>query len=84
MVCHRGQWYRIRCRTTGGSFSVTSGGSGYTSSPQIVISGGGWRVSTDGTAPQGGVEIGSSDGIIIKRSHSTGVSSYIELTSLSD
>ena len=70
--------------TTGGSFTVVSGGSGYTSAPQIVISGGGWRVSTDATAPKGGVEIGASDGIIIRRNHSSGVSSYIELSSLSD
>jgi hypothetical protein len=70
--------------TTGGSFTVTSGGSGYTSAPQIVVSGGGWRVSTDATAPKGGVEIGASDGIIIRRNHSTGVSSYIELSNLSD
>ncbi len=86
------QWYAIGGNgtgakgtvTTGGSFSVTSGGSGYTSAPQIVVSGGGWRISTDANAPKGGVEIGASDGIIIRRRHSAGVSAYIELTSVSD
>jgi len=70
--------------TTGGSVSVTSGGSGYTSAPQIVVSGGGWRISTDGTAPQGGKEIDASDGIIIMRRNSSGTTAYIELPSVSN
>jgi hypothetical protein len=62
----------------GTSFSVSPGGSGsgYTSAPQIVISGGGWRY-TD-SAPQGDVEIGASDGIIISRRAANGVKAFIE------
>ena len=70
--------------TTGGSFTVTSGGSGYTSAPQIVVSGGGWRNITDASSPQGGQVIGSDDGIIIHRKHSTGVSAFIELPNITD
>ena len=70
--------------TTGGSFTVTAGGSGYTSAPLIVVSGGGWRNITDASSPQGGQVIGSDDGIIIHRKHSTGVSAFIELPNITD
>ena len=70
--------------TTGGSFTVIAAGSGYTSAPQIVVSGGGWRNLTDSTSPQGGQVIGSDDGIIIHRKHSTGVSAFIELHNITD
>jgi len=70
--------------TTGGSFTVTAAGSGYTSAPQIVVSGGGWRNLTDSSSPQGGQVIGSDDGIIIHRKHSTGVSAFIELPNITD
>jgi hypothetical protein len=70
--------------TTGGSFTVTAGGSGYTSAPLIVVSGGGWRNFTDSVSPQGGQVIGSDDGIIIHRKHSTGVSAFIELPNITD
>ena len=70
--------------TTGGSFTVTAGGSGYTSAPLIVVSGGGWRNISDQTSPQGGQVIGSDDGIIIHRKHSTGVSAFIELPNITD
>jgi len=70
--------------TTGGSFSVTSGGSGYTSAPQIVVSGGGWRIIDGAGSPRGDVVIGADDGIIINRKHPTGVSAFIELPNISD
>lgn len=70
--------------TTGGSFTVTAGGSGYTSVPQIIVSGGGWRNLTDASAPQGGQEIESDDGIIIHRKHATGVTAFIELPAISE
>ncbi len=70
--------------TTGGSFTVTDGGSGYTSAPQIVVSGGGWRIITDDNAQKGGEEIGASDGLIIHRKHSTGVTAYIQLPEITD
>lgn len=70
--------------TTGGSITILAGGSGYTSSPQIISSGGGWRNLTDASAQQGGSVIGSEDGIIINRKHSTGVTALMELPSISD
>lgn len=70
--------------TTGGSFTVTSGGSGYSSAPQIVVSGGGWREISAGDSPQGGQVVGSDDGIIIHRKHTTGVSAFIELPNITD
>jgi hypothetical protein len=70
--------------TTGGSFTVTLGGSGYTSAPQIVVSGGGWRSIDGAGSQQGGQVIGSDDGIIIHRKHTTGVSAFIELPNITD
>jgi len=70
--------------TTGGSFTITSGGSGYTSAPQIIVSGGGWRNITGGGSPQGGQVIGSDDGIIIHRKHTSGVTAFIELPDIAD
>jgi hypothetical protein len=66
--------------TTSGSFTVTAGGSGYTSAPQIVISGGGWRYETD-TAPQGNQTLGGNEGIIIRRGASgSATATYIDST----
>ncbi len=66
--------------TTSGSFTVTAGGSGYTSAPQIVISGGGWRYETD-TAPQGNQTLGGNEGIIIRRGSSgSATATYIDST----
>jgi len=62
--------------TSGTSFTVSAGGSGYTSAPQIVISGGGWRYTDDSS--QDNLEVGASDGIIIYRGASGGVKSFIE------
>ena len=55
---------------------VLPGGSGYTSAPQIIISGGGWR-HTD-TSSQDDVVVGSSDGLIIYRDANSGVKTFIE------
>ena len=66
-----------------GNITVTAAGNGYTSAPQIVISGGGWRTSGSNDA-QGGKLIGAEDGIIIHRKHTSGVATEIELLSISD
>lgn len=66
-----------------GSFTVTAAGTNYTSAPQIVVSGGGWRTTGSNDA-QGGVLIGAEDGIIIHRNHTSGVATEIELLSISD
>ncbi len=63
--------------SSGTSFTVTAGGSGYTSAPQIVISGGGWRLIGSDTA-RGNVEIGASDGLIVSRRSSGGDAAFIE------
>lgn len=59
-----------------GSFTVSNAGSGYTTAPQIVISGSGWRYSD--SSPRGNEVIGASDGIIISRRAANGVKSFIE------
>jgi hypothetical protein len=64
--------------TSGTTFTVTAGGSGYTSAPQVVISGGGWRYTDDSS--QDNLEVGASDGIIIYRGATGGVKSFIEAT----
>jgi hypothetical protein len=64
--------------SSGSSFTVTAAGSGYTSPPQIVISGGGWRLSGGDSSPRGNESIGASDGIIITRKSSGGVAGFIE------
>ena len=58
------------------SFGLTAGGSGYTSAPQIIISGGGWRY-TDSSSQDDAV-VGSSDGLIIYRDANSGVKTFIE------
>jgi hypothetical protein len=64
--------------SSGTSFTVTAGGSGYTSAPQIVISGGGWRLSGGDSASRGNESIGASDGVIITRQSTGGVAAFIE------
>jgi hypothetical protein len=64
--------------SSGTNFTVTSGGTGYTSAPQIVISGGGWRLSGGDSAPRGNESISASDGLIISRRASGGVQAFIE------
>ena len=62
--------------TSGTSFTVAEGGGGYSSAPQIVISGGGWRYTDDSSKDN--EEIGASDGLIIFRGATGGVKSFIE------
>ena len=56
--------------------TVTSGGSGYTSAPQVVIAPGGWRKEGAAGAVQDGALI--EGGILIVRNHPTGVLSYLD------
>ena len=58
------------------SFNLTAGGSGYSSAPQIIISGGGWRYSDNSS--QDNLTVGSSDGLIIYRGATGGVKTFIE------
>ena len=62
--------------TTGGAFTVTAGGSGYTSAPQIIISGGGWRYQDN--SARDNETVNSSDGIILYRGSSSGERAFIE------
>ena len=64
--------------SSGSTFTTTSGGSGYTSPPQIVISGGGWRLSGGDSSPRGNESVGASEGIIITRRSTGGVATFIE------
>ena len=59
-----------------GSFTVTNAGSGYSQAPQLVISGSGWRYSTESTS-EGNQTIGGTDGIILTRRADNGVASFI-------
>ncbi len=65
---------------TGFSFSGTgnSRGSGYTEAPQVVITGGGWRLIGGADAPEDGQVLGSDEGMIVVRKHPTGILTYIE------
>jgi len=56
--------------------TVTSGGSGYTSAPQVVIAPGGWRKEGAAGAVQDGALI--EGGILIVRNHPTGILSYLD------
>ena len=59
------------------TFSGLTSGSGYSSAPTAVTTGGGWRFSTD-TNGQGATVLSASGGIMIKRRHSSGEKTYIE------
>jgi hypothetical protein len=65
---------------TGFDFTGTgnSRGSGYTEAPQVVITGGGWRLIGGADAPEDGQVLGSDEGIIVVRKHPTGILTYIE------
>ena len=58
--------------------TVTAAGSGYTSAPQVVITGGGWRITTDPSAPQDGATLDADEGIILMRRNPAGTLTYIE------
>ena len=65
---------------TGFNFSGTgnSRGSGYTEAPQVVITGGGWRLVGGADAPEDGQVLSSDEGMIVVRKHPTGILTYIE------
>jgi len=65
---------------TGFDFTSTgnSRGSGYTEAPQVVITGGGWRMIGGADAPEDGQVLSSEEGIIVVRKHPTGILTYIE------
>ena len=65
---------------TGFNFSGTgnSRGSGYTEAPQVVITGGGWRLVGGADAPEDGQVLSSDEGLIVVRKHPTGILTYIE------
>jgi hypothetical protein len=58
--------------------SVTNGGSGYTSAPQVVIAGGGWRKVGAADAVQDSQSLAADDGMIIMRANPSGIMTYIE------
>jgi hypothetical protein len=58
--------------------SGNSGGSGYTSAPQVVITGGGWRNQTGGDIAQDGEFLGGDEGMIVVRRNPDGTLTYIE------
>ena len=70
-LLYRGRWIRGNCRRvsvsggsiTGFSFSGTgnSRGSGYTEAPQVVITGGGWRLVGGADAPEDGQVLSSDE-----------------------
>ena len=62
--------------STSGSITVTSNGSSYSSAPQVIVSGGGWRL-TD-AAPRDREILGATTGIIIQRNSNSGNKAYIE------
>ena len=65
---------------TGFDFTGTgnSRGSKYTEAPQVVITGGGWRLIGGADAPEDGQTLGSDEGIIVVRKHPTGILTYVE------
>jgi hypothetical protein len=56
--------------------NVSSNGTGYNSAPQVIVSGGGWRLS-DGAARDNEI-LGATSGIIIQRNSVSGNKAYIE------
>ena len=58
--------------------TVTSGGTGYTSAPQVVVTGGGWRKIGAADAVKDGDLLGSTEGMIIMRRNPSGALTYIE------
>jgi len=62
--------------STGGISSVSGSGS-YSSAPQAIVSGGGWRTSSSGTSSRGNEVVGASDGVFISRGYSSGVKTFL-------
>ena len=58
--------------------TVVSGGSGYTSAPQAVITGGGWRLENAGSSVEDNATLGATEGMIILRKNPSGALTYIK------
>ena len=58
--------------------TVTTAGSGYTSAPQVIIGGGGWRKEGAADASQDGEIIGADTGVLIVRVAGSGVLTYFD------
>ena len=58
--------------------TVVSGGSGYTSAPQVVITGGGWRLENAGASVEDNATLGATEGMIILRKNPSGALTYIK------
>jgi hypothetical protein len=60
------------------SITITAPGAGYTEAPQVVITGGGWRLIGGADAPEDNQILSSDEGMILVRKHPTGILTYIE------
>ncbi|MFL2929459.1 MAG: hypothetical protein ACJZ72_12865 [Opitutales bacterium] len=58
--------------------TVVSGGSGYTSAPQAIITGGGWRLENAGASVEDNATLGATEGMIILRKNPSGALTYIK------
>jgi len=63
-----------------GSVTVSTQGSVYTGKPQTIVSGGGWRLTTDDPAKKDNFILGASSGILIQRNSLSGTKAYIQST----
>ena len=61
---------------------IVSGGSGYSGKPQVVVSGGGWRLGVNSDNAVGNMRcnyiLGASSGIFIQRQKAGGQKAFIE------
>lgn len=60
-----------------GAISSVSGSGSYSSAPQAIVSGGGWRTSSSGTSSRGNEVVGATDGVFIDRGYSSGVKTFL-------
>ena len=58
--------------------TLTSGGSGYTTAPQVIITGGGWRLENAGASIEDNATLGATEGMIILRNNPSGALTYIK------
>ena len=65
---------------TGGTNGAAgnTGGAGYNSAPQVVISGGGWRLDKAGNSIEDNASLGATEGMIVGRKNTNGVLTYIK------
>ena len=66
--------------STGGDNGAlgNTGGADYTSAPQVVITGGGWRLQHAGNSVEDNATLGATEGMIILRKNPSGVLTYIK------